>query len=69
VSQSFPILVESDANAIGTGFWNGSLPYVIFIVFIIFLIFFTKKYIIETKGKSLEQLEGIWAEKYGKIES
>lgn len=69
VSQSFPIIVESDANARGTGFWNGSLPYVIFIAFIIFLIFFTKKYIIETKGKSLEQLEGIWAEKYGKIES
>ncbi len=69
VSQSFPMIVESDANARGTGFWNGSLPYVIFIVFIIFLIFFTKKYIIETKGKSLEQLEGIWAERYGKIES
>ncbi|ADR20170.1 D-xylose transporter XylE [Marivirga tractuosa] len=69
VSQSFPIIVESDANARGTGFWNGSLPYVIFIAFIIFLIFFTKKYIIETKGKSLEQLEGIWAEKYGEIES
>jgi SP family xylose:H+ symportor-like MFS transporter len=69
VSQSFPIIVESDANARGTGFWNGSLPYVIFIAFIVFLIFFTKKYIIETKGKSLEQLEGIWAEKYGKIES
>jgi SP family xylose:H+ symportor-like MFS transporter len=69
VSQSFPMIVESDANAIGTGFWNGSLPYVIFIAFIVFLIFFTKKYIIETKGKSLEQLEGIWAEKYGKIES
>jgi len=69
VSQSFPIIVESDANARGTGFWNGSLPYVIFVVFIIFLIFFTKKYIIETKGKSLEQLEDIWAEKYGKIDS
>lgn len=69
VSQSFPMIVESDANARGTGFWNGSLPYVIFIAFIVFLIFFTKKYIIETKGKSLEQLEGIWAEKYGEIES
>lgn len=69
VSQSFPMIVESEANAIGTGFWNGSLPYVIFIAFIVFLIFFTKKYIIETKGKSLEQLEGVWAEKYGKIES
>lgn len=69
VSQSFPMIVESDANARGTGFWNGSLPYVIFIAFIVFLIFFTKKYIIETKGKSLEELEGIWSEKYGKIES
>lgn len=69
VSLTFPMIVESDANARGTGFWNGALPYVIFIAFIVFLIYFTKKYIIETKGKSLEQLEGVWAEKYGKIES
>ncbi|MBK6264304.1 sugar porter family MFS transporter [Marivirga sp. S37H4] len=68
VSQTFPMIVESDANKIETGFWNGALPYVIFIVFIVFLIFFTKKYIIETKGRSLEQLEDMWEERYGKIE-
>jgi len=58
VSQSFPVLVDSDAN---TGdFWNGSLPYFIFIVFIILILFLTKKYIPETKGKSLEELENVW---------
>ncbi|MTI21325.1 MFS transporter [Fulvivirga sp. RKSG066] len=67
VSQTFPIMAESEANI--SGAWNKSLPYVVFSIFIIILIIFTKKYIIETKGKSLEQLEEVWAEKYGKIES
>lgn len=66
VSQMFPIVAESDANI--NGVWNKSLPYVIFSVFMIGLFFFAKKYLIETKGKSLEELEGLWAEKYGKIE-
>lgn len=58
VSQSFPVVVDSDAN---TGdFWNGSLPYFIFIFFIILIVFLTKKYIPETKGKSLEELEEVW---------
>lgn len=58
VSQSFPIVVESEAN---TGaFWNGSLPYFIFIGFITLIIFLTYKYIPETKGKSLEELEDVW---------
>jgi len=67
VSQSFPIIADSEANVHGV--WNKSLPYVIFSVCIILLIIFTKKYVIETKGRSLEELEDIWAEKYGKIES
>ncbi|MCX2744406.1 sugar porter family MFS transporter [Mangrovivirga sp. M17] len=66
VSQTFPIIANSEANIEGP--WNKSLPYVIFSVCIILLILFTKKYIIETKGRSLEELEDIWAEKYGKIE-
>ena len=58
VSQSFPVVVDSDAN---TGdFWNGSLPYFIFIFCITLIIFLTKKYIPETKGKSLEELEEVW---------
>ncbi len=58
VSQSFPIVVESNANQSAT--WNGSLPYFIFIVFIAMIIFVTFKFVPETKGKSLEELEEIW---------
>jgi SP family xylose:H+ symportor-like MFS transporter len=65
VSQSFPIVVESEAN---TGdYWNGSLPYFIFIFFIIIIVIFTWKYIPETKGRSLEKIEKLWEKKYGKI--
>lgn len=63
VSQSFPVVAESSLN---TGpFWNNSLPYFLFSGFIILLIIFTIKYIPETKGKSLEELETMWEEKYG----
>jgi SP family xylose:H+ symportor-like MFS transporter len=65
VSQSFPIVVESKANT--EGMWNGSLPYFLFIAFIGIIIIFTIKYIPETKGRSLEQIEKVWEEKYGKI--
>ena len=66
VSQSFPMVVASEANAAG-GFWNGSLPYFSFIAFIAVIIWFTMKFIPETKGKSLEQIEKVWEGKYGKI--
>ncbi len=65
VSQSFPMVVASDVNAGST--WNGSLPYFIFIAFILVIIWFTMKYIPETKGQSLEQIEKVWEKKYGKI--
>lgn len=58
VSQSFPVVMESETN--GGDFWNGSLPYFVFIVFIVIIFFFTKKYIPETKGKTLEELEKVW---------
>ena len=58
VSQSFPIVVESEANR--GDFWNGSLPYFIFIGFIGVIILITKLYLPETKGKSLEELEEVW---------
>jgi len=58
VSQSFPIIAEGPLN--NNDFWNGSLPYAIFLVFIVFILMFTKIYIPETKGKSLEDLESIW---------
>ncbi|MEQ9230394.1 MAG: MFS transporter, partial [Cyclobacteriaceae bacterium] len=65
VSQSFPIVVDSKANQ--GDVWNGSLPYFIFIAFILLIIWLTVKYIPETKGKSLEELEGTWEERYGRI--
>ncbi len=58
VSQSFPIVVGSDLNT--NSFWNGSLPYFIFIAFISIILIVTYKLVPETKGKSLEQLENIW---------
>ena len=58
VSQSFPIVMDSEVNN-GTT-WNGSLPYFIFIAFIVIIMIVTYKYIPETKGKSLEEIEGFW---------
>ncbi|MCH8534291.1 MAG: sugar porter family MFS transporter [Flavobacteriaceae bacterium] len=60
VSQFFPLLSESELNK--SEFWNGALPYYIFSFFILFTLFFTYKFIPETKGKSLEDLENVWEE-------
>lgn len=65
VTFIFPVMAESEANV--SGVWNKSMPYAFFSICIIIIIIFTKKYIIETKGKTLEELEGVWAEKYGEI--
>ncbi|OJJ21704.1 D-xylose transporter XylE [marine bacterium AO1-C] len=64
VSQSFPVVMESDTNL--QGMWHGSLPYYIFIAFILVIIGFTLKYIPETKGKSLESIESLWKVKFSK---
>ncbi len=58
VSQSFPIVMGSEVNNSAT--WNGSLPYFIFIVFILVIMFVTYKFIPETKGKTLEEIEEFW---------
>ncbi|MBL4939018.1 MAG: sugar porter family MFS transporter [Lutibacter sp.] len=62
VSQSFPILVESEANKlqIDGGVWNNALPYFIFSGFIIVIIVFVWKFIPETKGKTLEEMESLF---------
>lgn len=58
VTQSFPLVAESEVN--NSAYWNGSLPYFIFSAFILSIIVFTYKYIPETKGKTLEELEDMW---------
>ncbi len=58
VSQTFPIVMESEVN--NNTFWNGSIPYFIFIGFILLIIFLTYKFIPETKGKSLEEIVSFW---------
>lgn len=63
VSQSFPIVVGSETN--NSAYWNGSLPYYIFIFFIIIILFVTYKFVPETKGKTLEEVEGIWDKRVG----
>jgi len=63
VSQSFPMVVESKANT--EGVWNGALPYFIFMFFILIIIWFVHKMMPETKGRTLEEIEKVWDEKYG----
>jgi len=58
VSQTFPMVMESEVN--NSTPWNGSMPYFVFIGFILIIIFLTYKFIPETKGKSLEEIEGFW---------
>ncbi|PCH53225.1 MAG: D-xylose transporter XylE [Flavobacteriaceae bacterium] len=62
VSQSFPIIVESDVNKlqIDGGIWNNALPYFIFSGFIVIIIVFVWKFIPETKGKTLEEMETLF---------
>lgn len=67
VTQSFPLVAESELN--NSAYWNGSLPYFIFSSFILSIIFFTYKYIPETKGKTLEELEDMWDIPEGAIET
>ena len=58
VSQSFPVVMGSETN--NSVPWNGSMPYFIFIAFILIIVIVTHKFIPETKGKSLEEIEEFW---------
>lgn len=57
VANSFPLVNGSELNA---NSFNGALPYFIFAGLCIVTILFTLKYIPETKGKSLEEMESMW---------
>ncbi len=65
VSQTFPIIVESDTNRLimDGGTWNNALPYFLFSGFIVIIILFVWKYIPETKGKTLEEMEAVFTKK------
>lgn len=62
VSQTFPMIVDSDANKLQLdgGVWNNAMPYFIFSFFIIIIIVFVWKFIPETKGKTLEEMETLF---------
>jgi SP family xylose:H+ symportor-like MFS transporter len=62
VSQTFPIMVDSDANKLQMdgGIWNNSLPYFVFSFFIVIIIVFVWKFIPETKGRTLEEMEKVF---------
>jgi len=62
VSQTFPMIVESDANKLQVdgGVWNNALPYFLFSGFIVIIILFVWKFIPETKGKTLEEMETLF---------
>ncbi len=62
VSQTFPMVVESDVNKLQLdgGIWNNALPYFIFSFFIVIIIGFVWKFIPETKGKTLEEMEKLF---------
>lgn len=61
----FPALFRSNANQLkmNGGIWNNSMPYFIFSIFIASTIFFVWKYIPETKGKTLEEMEDLFNKK------
>jgi len=65
VSQTFPVIVESDANRLimDGGTWNNALPYFLFSGFIVIIIWFVWKFIPETKGKTLEEMEAVFTKR------
>lgn len=59
VANTFPIVNASELNQ---GEFNGALPYFIFAFFCLVTMVFVWKLVPETKGKTLEEMEGLWVE-------
>jgi SP family xylose:H+ symportor-like MFS transporter len=57
VANTFPIINGSDVNQHS---FNGALPYFIFASLCIVTVLFVLRFIPETKGKTLEEMEGLW---------
>lgn len=57
VANSFPVINGSEVNK---EVFNGALPYFIFAALCIVTILFTWRMIPETKGKTLEEMDGLW---------
>ena len=57
VANTFPVINGSEVNAEG---YNGALPYFIFAVLCIVTVAFVWRFVPETKGKTLEEMEGMW---------
>jgi SP family xylose:H+ symportor-like MFS transporter len=58
VSQTFPMMNDSKSYLYQT--FNGGFPFWLYGAFGIFTVFFVYKYVPETKGLSLEELESLW---------
>lgn len=60
VANSFPLLVRSELNS---QVFNGALPYAFFALMCLVTVLFVWRFIPETKGKTLEELESVWEKK------
>ena len=57
VTNGFPILNKSEFNMLS---FNGALPYLIFAFICVVAIVFVWRWVPETKGKTLEEMEQLW---------
>lgn len=58
VANSFPVINGSNVN---NKMFNGALPYFIFAALCLITILFVWKFVPETKGKTLEEMEDLWS--------
>jgi MFS transporter, SP family, xylose:H+ symportor len=57
VSQTFPLLTENQALQAK---FHGAFPFIVFAVLCLAALWFVKKYVPETKNKTLEQMNELW---------